>query len=209
MLIICDFDGTVTERDVTDLIWDDFYDGDWRADLLPSYDAGETSILEVMGGGYRRVRRSPEELLGHVRDRVRLRPGFERLAEVAEEHRWDLRVLSCGLEFYIRALLPDGIPYDCFVGEYGSGWRVTLPMGVDLVSGEDFKMHVLAKLRASHEGKTVVYVGDGRNDFPAARTCDLVFAVRGSTLASLCLETGVPFSEFTHFDEVIRALVGA
>jgi 2-hydroxy-3-keto-5-methylthiopentenyl-1-phosphate phosphatase len=64
----------------------------------------------------------------------------------------------------------------------------------------------VAELRARHDGHTTVYVGDGRLDFPAARTCDRVFAVAGSTLAKLCAEAGVAFTAFETFDEIARAL---
>ena len=75
-----------------------------------------------------------------------------------------------------------------------------------LPPGKDFKIQVLENLRARHPGHRVVYVGDGRLDFPAARLSDRVFAVKGSTLARLCREAGVACTEFERFDEITAAL---
>jgi 2-hydroxy-3-keto-5-methylthiopentenyl-1-phosphate phosphatase len=119
-------------------------------------------------------------------------------------------VLSHGLTFYIRPLLPSGCPLTAFEGRFVEGrWRVELPAGVAVPAGRDFKAHVVAELRARHPGHRAVYVGDGRLDFPAARTCDVVFAVEDSTLAKLCHDHGVPYTPFESFDEITRALDGA
>jgi len=87
---------------------------------------------------------------------------------------------------------------------------VTLPAGVTLARGEDFKVRVLDDLCARYRplGRGTVYVGDGRMDFPAARRADRAFAVRGSTLGRLCREAGVPCVEFQGFAEIASALWG-
>ena len=83
-----------------------------------------------------------------------------------------------------------------------------MPPGVALARGQDFKVRVLDDLRARHPGYPVVYAGDGRLDFPAARHADQVFAVRGSALGLLCQEARVPCVEFERFDEITAALGG-
>jgi 2-hydroxy-3-keto-5-methylthiopentenyl-1-phosphate phosphatase len=119
---------------------------------------------------------------------------------------WPLHVVSHGLAFYLRAILPAGVSFTAFEGVYdGDRWSVTLPPGFSLPAGQDFKIQVLEQLRARHPGHRVVYVGDGRLDFPAARRSDAIFAVRGSTLARLCGEAGIACTEFERFDEVTAA----
>lgn len=206
MLIVCDFDGTVTEQDITDLVWDDHLDDRSRAEIARGYDAGRLSMLEVMDGGWRRVRRSPAELLAELRDRVRVREGFERLVCFAGSRSHELRVLSHGLEFYIKAYLPPGIAYDCLVGTFGTSWRVSLPSGTELAHGEDFKAHVVTRLRTGRGEEPIAFIGNGLNDFAAATMCDRIFAVGSSGLARLCQREGVAFTEFTTFGQVVAAL---
>jgi len=116
---------------------------------------------------------------------------------------WPFIVLSHGLAFYIRALLPADIPVTSFIGTFAGGrWHVTLPPEVTVAPGEDFKSRVVADLRARHPGRPTVYLGDGRLDLLAAETCDQVFAVRGSRLAELCPRARL----FDTLDQVVDAL---
>jgi 2-hydroxy-3-keto-5-methylthiopentenyl-1-phosphate phosphatase len=206
MLIVCDFDGTVTVEDITVHLWDRFLDGDWRRELLPDYEQGRIGILDLISVGYLRVRLPAAELLRSLRGEIALREGFVRLVEVVRAQGLALHVLSCGLDFYIRAYLPSGIPFHSFHGEFDGVWRVRAPDGIELLPGADFKAQVLSQLLAERAGEPSVYVGDGRNDLGAARMCDRIFAVRGSDLSRLCREAGLAFVEFTHFDEVREAL---
>jgi 2-hydroxy-3-keto-5-methylthiopentenyl-1-phosphate phosphatase len=206
-LIVSDFDGTITLDDLTNFIWDRHVPYDWRAVLTPLSRDGVLTPLEMIARGYGDVRHPAETLLAEVLPRGRWRPGFEAFVAGCDAHHWPFEVLSHGLTFYIQPLLPAGVPLTAFEGRFESGrWRVELPAGVDVPAGRDFKAHVVATLRARHPGHTTVYLGDGRLDFPAARTCDLVFAVKDSTLARLCDEARVPFAPFETFDEVATLL---
>jgi 2-hydroxy-3-keto-5-methylthiopentenyl-1-phosphate phosphatase len=206
-LVVSDFDGTITLDDLTNFIWDRYVPYDWRAVLTPLSREGVLTPLEMIARGYGDVPQPPETLLAEVIPRGRWRPGFEAFVAACDARRWPFEVLSHGLAFYIRPLLPSDVALTAFEGRFEAGrWRVELPEGVDVPAGRDFKAHVVATLRARHPGHTAVYIGDGRLDFPAARTCDVVFAVRDSTLARLCEEASVPFTPFESFDEIATLL---
>lgn len=209
-IVVSDFDGTITVDDLTNFIWDAHVAYDWRAVLTPLSREGMLTPLEMIGRGYYDVPVAPEVLLAQVLPRGRLRAGFADFVAACGARRWPFEVLSHGLTFYIRPLLPPGVALTAFEGRFEQGrWSVELPAGMSVPRGKDFKSLVVELLRARHPGHATVYVGDGRLDFPAARTCDLVFAVRGSTLASLCAEHGVPFTAFDDFAEIEQALAPA
>ncbi len=208
-LIVSDFDGTITREDLTNAIWDAHVPYDWRAVLTPLSREGVLTPLEMIARGYGAVPRGPEALLAQVLPLAHLRHGFEAFVVDCGARRWPFEVLSHGLSFYIRPLLPPGVALTAFEGRFEDGrWRVDLPPSMAVPRGVDFKAHVVASLRARHPGHTTVYVGDGRLDFPAARTCDLVFAVADSTLARLCDESLIPYVPFERFDEITAALLG-
>ena len=207
MIIVSDFDGTLTLDDVTTYIWDKYLTYDWRAKLLPPTYEGRLSPLEMIARGYGDIRVPPKELLAEIRGAIRMRPGVEALATFCRGRGWHFDVVSHGLSFYIEALLPSWIPHTAFVGTFNEwSWRVTLPPTMALAPGEDFKSRVVADLRARHPGRPVVYLGDGRLDLPAALTSDRIFAVAGSALVDLARTAGRQVEEFESLDEVAAAL---
>jgi 2-hydroxy-3-keto-5-methylthiopentenyl-1-phosphate phosphatase len=206
-LVFCDFDGTITDRDTTDLIWTDHIGPGWQGEIFPRGERGKVSMVERIGLGFSRVKCPPERLLEQIEGRIHIRSGFSDLVSTAAERGWHLRVLSCGLDFYIEKMLPPEIPRDCFIGTFDGTWRVALPPGVTLAPGEDYKLHVLKKRAQPLPGARLVYIGDGPSDLEPARRCDVVFAVRGSTLARLCRKEGIAFTEFSRFEDVTTALL--
>ncbi|HVV50879.1 MAG TPA: HAD-IB family phosphatase [Polyangia bacterium] len=203
MIVVSDFDGTLTIEDVTTLFWDAHLPYDWRRELLPDTYAGKMSPLEMIARGYADVAHPPAALLAEARAHARMRPGLEALAGLCAARGWPFVVVSHGLAFYIQDLLPPGIPFVAFAAAFdGRGWRVSLPPGMQLAPGRDFKTEVVTGLRRQHPGRPTVYLGDGRLDLPAAETCDEVFAVRGSKLAELCPRA----RPFDRLDEVVAAL---
>ena len=208
MIIVTDFDGTLTLDDVTTFIWDKYLPYDWRAQLLPPTYEGRQTPLQMIAQGYADVRVPPKEMLADVLANTRMRPGVEALATFCRGRGWHFAVVSHGLAFYIEALLPAWIPFTSFVGTFTEwSWRVTLPATMaPLAPGEDFKSRIVADLRARHPGHPVVYLGDGRLDLAAALTCDHIFAVAGSSLADLARVAGRTVEEFQSLDEVAASL---
>jgi 2-hydroxy-3-keto-5-methylthiopentenyl-1-phosphate phosphatase len=207
VIVISDFDGTLTIEDVTAMLWDEHLPYDWRATLLPHTYAGEWTPLQMIARGYGDMTISPAEILAQIRPRVRFRPGLERLAAHCRDRGWPFVVVSHGLAFYIQDLLPLAIPFVSFIGTFADGrWQVTLPPGLTVPPGEDFKRHVVAGLVARHPGRPTVYLGDGRLDLPAALACDRIFAAKDSTLADLAPAAGREAIPFETLDEVVARL---
>ncbi|WP_437930712.1 HAD-IB family phosphatase [Sorangium sp. So ce291] len=207
MLILSDFDGTITSDDLTNRIWDAHLRYDWRKVLLSPAGGGQLTAIELLQRGYADVERSPVELLDELRPHAALRPGFEELLALCARRGWVFHVISHGLPFYIREFLPPGTPFSCFDAAFDDGrWRVSVPEAVPLGPGDDFKIRVLEQLKAATGETATVYIGDGRLDYPAARRSDRVFAVRGSALDGLCARDGVPRTPFDSFTEICAAL---
>ncbi len=211
MLILCDFDGTITLEDVTNALLDHFTGRIWRETVLLDYRAGRINHLGVMQGSYAYLKTPLTEVLEFSRQDTQIRPNFEKLVSFCREQNYPLAVVSGGLDFYIKEFLPPGIPFHSYLGAFDEAegvWRVNLPDWPQVdISKEDFKVRVLEELRREHPADVpAVFIGDGRNDGPVAQHADLVFAVRGSYLTRICAERGQPFIEFEDFAEVIAAL---
>lgn len=208
MIILCDFDGTITLKDVTVAILDHFTGHEWR-EQMKTYRAGELHHFEHMQKLYQRLRQPEEELLDYARQVTKIRASFEQFVQHCEERGWPFVVVSGGVDFYLKAFLPENIPFYCYLGEFEAGeWELSLPPSpkVDIASGQDFKVQVIEELKQQNPGKTVVFIGDGKNDLEAAQEASYVFSVKGSWLSGLCREKNVPHTEFTDFAEITAAL---
>lgn len=209
MLLLCDFDNTITSCDVTNLIWDKRLGPAWRDEFLPPYYAGITSHFELMSGAYKRIAASEADLLKDIEGKVELRPGFLELLELCHARAWPFVVVSGGLDFYVRAILPPGLRVLSYSARFGDFCEVRYPEGLEPAPGEDFKLHALRLLRAEHPGEPIAFAGDGKNDFAAAEEAEMVCALAGSRLEEMCAGAGVPYQAFTDFFDMIRSLEGA
>lgn len=73
-LLQCDFDGTLTEEDVSFLILDRYAEGDWRA-ILREYQAGAISVGAFNNRAFSMVKQQKKTLETLVCNEAKLRPG--------------------------------------------------------------------------------------------------------------------------------------
>lgn len=209
MLFLCDFDNTITSCDVTNLIWDRRLGPGWREEFLPPYYAGTTSHFELMAGAYKRIAATEAELLKDIEGKVEIRPGFLDLLDFCRARSWPFVVVSGGLDFYVRSILPPSIRVLSYSARFGEHCEVRYPEGLSPAPGEDFKLHAIRLLRAEHPGEPIAFAGDGKNDFAAAGEAETVFVLAGSRLEQMCSDAGVAHRPFHDFFDVLRALEGA
>jgi len=208
VLIISDFDGTITEKDVTDLLWDDCVPAHERLRMVAEVEAGRWTMHRYIAHGYGFVREEPGRLIAYLKTCVRYRAGWSRFVESVRHADHVLNVVSNGLDLYIREFVPDSVPITCFAARYVAGqYHVELPARCDLPRGEDFKTYSVERLILQHQAAHVMYIGDGRADYVPATLCDTVFAVRGSRLADMRKAAGLVTFEFESFDTIAEFLV--
>ena len=194
--LVVDWDGTVTERDVGELVMLEFGDRDvferLEAELGDSLNHNELIALE-----FETVRAPLKNVVDFVLRQARIRPGFHELAEAESPlvvsgtfHELIEPVLAReGIEVELRANRLDPRP---------EGWRVLFRTTEDCEEcGEPCK-------RAELPPGEVVYVGDGYYDRCAALAADRVFARAG--LADFLDQARVRYERFEDFHDVAAAL---
>lgn len=206
--ILSDFDGTITEKDASQLILERYGDGDWKRyeEMLLR---GEISFESCVTSQFRLIKASRSTILREYDRFVEQRKGFGALVDFAKARGIPITIVSGGLEFVIREFLERngwGTSIALHIGkleETSGRMEVTYPPLLE--SGSScFKDDLVMRLKRL--GKRVIYMGDGTFDFKAARASDLAFATRGSKLARLCRKEGIPFTEFQDFAEVVDSL---
>jgi 2-hydroxy-3-keto-5-methylthiopentenyl-1-phosphate phosphatase len=210
-LILVDFDGTITARDA-DFVIADAARGEEAAravygPLAEAYEGLRISLAQYFEGYLAGLGLSAAEIAQHV-GVVPCRPGFPGLVAACRARGWGLRVVSEGLDAYIRPMLEalgaGDLELSCNrLVEGPEGPRVLPPL-----DGEACERCLNCKgahvRRARARGQRVAMVGNGASDLCAAREADLVFA--RDTLAQLCAAEGLPFVAWEAFEEVVAGL---
>jgi len=203
-----DFDGTVTEEDVSFLLLDTYVGPVWR-EHLREYTAGKIPVgtfNRKVFGMMKADRRTMLDLVLHS-DRVKIRPGFRELVDYCSGRGYKITVVSNGLVFYIEAILQslgiDGI--DIYAAENrfdlaGMKVRYVGPDGSEKESGfKESYTEMLVK-----DGYDVVYIGNGNSDIYPSRMARYVFAT--GDLLEKCRREGLDCTPFTDFFEVVKGL---
>ncbi len=205
-LVQCDFDGTITQEDVSFLLLDAFADGDWRQ-LLADYSKSKTPVGYFSTKAFAMIKADRQTLLNFVKGRVQIRAGFNELLSYC--HRWGFQfvIVSNGLDFYIETVLKDigveSIKVFAAQAQFrpeGIQVKYIGPEGRQLQNG--FK-EAYTKLFL-RRGYRVIYVGNGSSDLSPARHAHHIFAA-GNLLDS-CKEININCIPFVDLSDVVKGL---
>ena len=208
-IIQCDFDGTITEEDVSFLILDTYSTEDWHP-WLELYKKGKMSVGDFNTKVFSLVKADRSTLLNFVRQHAKVRPGFAELLEFSKRNNFEFAVISNGLDFYIEFIL-GGLGYNNVkiiaakteFDPHGMKVKYIGPGGNMLM--DRFKEAFTKKY--VEEGYRVIYIGNGLSDFPAARLSQQIFA--REDLTDCCIKSGVVCTPFEDLNDVIKGLEAA
>lgn len=205
-LIQCDFDGTITEEDVSFKLLDAFAEGDWRK-LHRDYEADRISVGRFNREAFAMVKTNRESLLVEARRTVKIRAGFQEMVNCCRRKGFHLVIVSNGLDFYIEALLQDlglaDIEFFAATTQFPPGGLKVQYIGPDGKDHDDGIKVANVDLFLSR-GYRVAYVGNGTSDFPAAKLCNHIFAT--DALLACCRQAKVDCSPFTDFHQIVKVL---
>jgi len=205
-LVQCDFDGTITEEDVSFMMLDAFAGGNWRQ-LFRDYEEARITVGDFNTKAFSMVKADRESLLGVVMGKVKVRPGFHELLAYCRRKGFRFVIVSNGLDFYIDNILtnigmadlevfaaqtrfnPEGLKVQ-YIGPDGS------------YLDTDFKVAYVNSFL--NEGYRIIYMGNGTSDFPPAQKSYHVFAT--GALLEHCKEANLSCTPFTDFNEVVKVL---
>jgi 2-hydroxy-3-keto-5-methylthiopentenyl-1-phosphate phosphatase len=205
-LVQCDFDGTITEEDISFLLLDAFAPGEWRR-VLGKYKEHKISVGEFNTRAFAMVKADEHTLLEALKGRVEVREGFQELVKYCLEKSFRLVIVSNGLDFYIRAVLADlglgNIEVHAAQASFhpeGMEVRYVGPDGKRLDDGfKEAYVESFLKL-----GYRVIYIGNGDSDVDPGKYAHHVFAT--GDLLAYCKENNLRYKAFETFLDVVREL---
>jgi HAD superfamily phosphoserine phosphatase-like hydrolase len=210
--ILSDFDGTIVEKDVAELVLQKFAEPGWERFNVLLAD-GKINVEECVREEYALIRsRTRHEVTEYARQLSAFRSGFGELLQECRSRDIDFAVVSAGLDFCIR---------DAFhVAKlklprlYCPRSHFQLGKGIDLKftkkrfpSAKDFKEDVVMAYK--QRGLRVAYVGDGAGDINAAASADATFAIRSSVLDRMCRARKIRYRAIESFVPVSKFLASA
>jgi len=204
IVLLSDFDGTVTDIDTGIYVLSKFANGDWR-ELDNRLTHGEITFEECLREQYGMINHPKNEILKMVETAVAVRRYFGDVVNCCKEKGIELKLVSGGLDFCIKHILErNNLDVDFIAPKttFGvSGITLEFPSITDTTSF-NFKDDTVR--RYQREGYNVVYVGDGYGDYYAIKEANLRFAMKDSISARLCHANNVTFHEITDFEPVLQ-----
>jgi 2-hydroxy-3-keto-5-methylthiopentenyl-1-phosphate phosphatase len=205
-LVQCDFDGTVTEKDVSFLLLDAFADGDWRQ-LLAQYQTGKISVNSFNSRAFAMVKADRQTLLEFAQGKVKIRAGFHKLVTYCRQKGFKFVIVSNGMDFYIKALLQDIGIKDTEVfaarAKFSPEGIKTRYIGPDGSQLEDSFKEAYTRSFLD-KGYRVVYIGNGISDISPAKQAHHIFAT--DALLAHCKKIRLNCIPFNDLDDVVRSL---
>ncbi len=211
-VIFCDFDGTITQLDVTDQILSQLAHPSWR-EIEQQWMQGLIGSRECLERQIALVNAPTEDLHAAI-DAVAVDTDFTAFCKFARKKRWPIYVLSDGFDYVIRRMLKSaGVEKQFRSGStlFASalqvdGRRLTL----SFPHSPEPCAHGCATCKAAlinrlHDGRRpVVFVGDGMSDRFAVDVADVIFAKR--QLLAHCRANGIACHPFETFKDVQNGL---
>ena len=210
--IFCDFDGTITQHDLTDQILMQLAHPSWL-EIEREWALGTIGSRECLERQLALVCASAEDL-HKVIDSAALDIEFPAFCKFARKKRMPIYILSDGFDYVIRRVLK-GAGLDRYFRPDANLFASSLRLeGGRLIPSFPHEPEPCehgcatckaALIRRLREGRQpVIFVGDGMSDRFAVEFADVVFAKRH--LLAYCREHGITCHPFETFKDVQTTL---
>jgi 2,3-diketo-5-methylthio-1-phosphopentane phosphatase len=205
--VFIDFDNTITLGDVLDGVIEKFSpDDQWKV-LENEWEEGRIGARACLDGQLRGLRATWPEFERHL-EGVTLDAGFASLIEFVQRAGGELMIVSDNFDLIVGHILQRrGFAHVAVRANHlePAGDRVvpSFPFSNPACPGcaHCKKTHFIPP---NDDGRTVVYIGDGRSDLCPSRHADVVFA-KASLLAQLRVEK-IPCIAFDGLTGVVARL---
>lgn len=217
-VVFCDFDGTITQVDVTDVILAELAHPSWR-EIEQEWVRGAIGSRQCLERQMALVETSERELKALI-DSVPLDPHFARFYRFLGKRGIPCYVLSDGFDYIIRRVLKragiNGRPRN---GDhlFASTLRVegrhlvaSFPHAAAACEHDCATCKAVIMRRLGRGRDPIIFIGDGLSDRFAVEESDVVFAKR--QLLTYCRQKGIachPFETFADVELEFDRLIGA
>lgn len=208
--LVCDFDGTITTRDLGDQLALRYGDPEAFRRAEQALRAGGLTLRDILRNLFEIIDATPEQIAEAAVEIAEVRPGFTELVAACERAQIPFVLASGGLDLYIDPVLRKVLPpsHDAYVERRYNlgkpredGLDVIFPIQGGCGDCGSCKAVVVEELRGRGLGQ-VVAIGDGISDHCLLTSADVTFA-RDSLLAE-AKRRGIEALPWEDFHDVLR-----
>jgi 2,3-diketo-5-methylthio-1-phosphopentane phosphatase len=207
-LILCDFDGTISVRDMGYVLVNHFASGNWEV-IDRDFRKGKIGSREAYSRIAKILNGDESALLRFVQEESDIDASFSIFYQYCRENDIDIKIVSDGLDFYIKKTLEihhlSEIPFYANLTHFRDGKAIDISFPH---SEEECGLCGTCKKKLiqlhRREYDSIFFVGNGLSDRCAAREADFVFAK--DSLYPYCIDQDITCHFFKDFHEVLADL---
>jgi len=210
-LVISDFDGTITIKDVNDALFDEF--GDRKNELIEKrYQKDLLGHREALEQHYSRLEMSRDDFETFVIENIDLDPYFAEFYSFINDQGLEFAIVSGGFLNYIRLLFKREkieMKHPVYANEilFTDGFYKlnfyhdldSCPVGLNTCG--NCKHKLLENFKQKY--KEIIYIGDGWTDRCAAQLADRLLVKEESSLEAYCQREHLDYELFSTFQDIL------
>lgn len=199
-VVFCDFDGTITEKDMIVAVCDKFCPPEWKTiateimERRKTVKVGVAELFNLIPSSKR------EPIIAFANEFVRYRKGFPEFLDYCKNRGIEFVVCSGGIDFFLKPLMePFRNKIDrivCIPSDF-SGPTIQLSHPYACDSCGTCKVKVMQEYPDARQ----ILIGDGITDVHGATQAGLVYARNG--LKGYLDQDGIAYQPFENFHDII------
>ena len=207
IIIVSDFDGTITKTDTLSKFLEDYADDKWL-DIENDWRDGKFGSQECLIRQFALVPNLTPKLIDDFLNTMEIDDGFIPFALRAKKYGIPIVVLSDGLDYFINKIFErykidfvNVITNHAYFDERNN-FRIEFPNDSKHCKNDagTCKCKVVNNLKKRY--KKVIYIGDGASDFCVASEPDIIFAKTG--LEEYCKNNSIKYTPYKSYNDIVR-----
>ena len=206
ILIQTDFDNTITEGNVSELIHDEFGPDDWPG-INKKYKRDLITVEESNIYSFKHLNTKKTDLDNFVDKNVKFREGFLEFYNYVKKNSLDFKIVSSGVDFYIYSAL-SSLGIDPGSVEIISGQSSFNSEGINVQYFDPGNLNISANFKDTYTKlhkkmySKIIYFGDSYTDLNSATISDVIFAT--DKLQSYFEKENIDHFSFKNYFEVLE-----
>ncbi|MEW6506634.1 MAG: MtnX-like HAD-IB family phosphatase [Bacteroidota bacterium] len=207
--IFVDFDGTITKQDIGESMFLKFGSPVKAQTIIDDWINKKINAKQSWQLLCDTIENFDKTAFDQFLNSIRTDNTFIKFTEFCFSNRFELRVLSDGLDYYINNILKreNLLSLEVFSNQLMFDDKKLIPVFPHTDEECDRcanckRNHIL---NCSSDEDFSVYIGDGWSDFCPAQYCDFIFAK--NSLLKYCEVNRITYFPFSNFDDVVTRLI--